>query len=520
MTDNDLSTSTTFPGGGKYLQADYENQYTFTHMYLYGKDGSIDDAEGLQLDFYTVDNQLIETHIVTKEEAELRYFALPSGLDNVDKIRFSKAAPAEIAEVALFGPMNEGQSGQAVIRSSLSDHMDNTVPFAFDNDYSTYWASNTPYNTTVNGKAYIGFELEQPTAVRALKMTQHLYFSNFNVTSVKAQYSNDGANWIDIKTFNNLGNIALLEFPQSVTAKYFRVLANSDTTYPRKYWGVRELEIVGKNDWLPPVPISSGDWSSRPTANAFDDNLGSEWWSLQQKQYTNNAWLGVDFGWEKTIRGMKMTQGQNLNSNILSVKIQSSNDRQNWDDIMITRVYRDTTLKFPEEVKARYFRVLANSDRLNTGTANVSWGIKELAFLENVTLPEAQYFSDLDLTVDNVPEKAFDNDGSTFWQSGQLRAGVNGYAYIAVHYNQPKTFKRLSILQGLKTANNINSIRIQSSNNGQEWNDIITSDIGNASTIDFPTEVTAQYFRVLANASPNGLSYDTRWQVAEVTLIQ
>lgn len=112
---------------------------------------------------------------------------------------------------------------------------------AFDGDTTTYWQSA---QTNISGNAWIGYDFG--VGVSQLVKSVYLYqaVNADAVTSVKIQYSNDSTTWTTVATVSvvpNLNNIDLSS--NTVSARYWRVLANSGVGTSGWSWNVQELQF-------------------------------------------------------------------------------------------------------------------------------------------------------------------------------------------------------------------------------------------------------------------------------------
>ncbi len=119
-----------------------------------------------------------------------------------------------------------------------------------------------------------------------------------------------------------------------------------------------------------------------------------------------------------------------------------------------------------------------------------------------------------------VVANIFDNNsgGSTWWQSAQTGAGVNGVSWCGYHFLTPITPESFTFKQYAADAYYyVTSVKFQYSDDGSSWSDQGTYGLaGGANTVPLTGAVTAHaYWRWLANTGTTGQV----WQVDEAEII-
>jgi len=115
----------------------------------------------------------------------------------------------------------------------------------FDNDPGTGWGS-LQYGNHLSGAAWLGYDFGpgNEKEIRAFTIKQNGGIYN-DLTSVIVQRSNDGSNWISVDTVSLPVSSEVVErnITSSMAARYWRLLANSNTEWNGSSWGVYELEF-------------------------------------------------------------------------------------------------------------------------------------------------------------------------------------------------------------------------------------------------------------------------------------
>lgn len=103
---------------------------------------------------------------------------------------------------------------------------------------------------------------------------------------------------------------------------------------------------------------------------------------------------------------------------------------------------------------------------------------------------------------------------STTWASSQTAGAVTGAAYIGQNFGVATTVGAARIYQFAADGTAITSVKVQYSSNGSSWSDVSGSPftVGDGGNTMLFTPVSAQYWRVLANASNAGV-----WAITELS---
>lgn len=132
-----------------------------------------------------------------------------------------------------------------------------------------------------------------------------------------------------------------------------------------------------------------------------------------------------------------------------------------------------------------------------------------------------QYLSNSYLSVDRLPEFAFDGDISTGWGSAE-NSNQNGVSWIGVECYSKSNVKQIKIHQGssLNSIYYLPSVKLQGSNDGELWVDIQTLTLRNMvwEEIDIVPHEEYRFFRLLANSN-TPTSTASIWIVNELEFI-
>lgn len=149
---------------------------------------------------------------------------------------------------------------------SGGDYSTNVKENAFDGDLNTLWSSSQSGSSRV-GTAYIGYDFGQimdfssPTPIlgrlRREILTKIIYYnsgtSSQNLSSVKLQYSEDGANWFDCCIYSTPttanATVTLNIYNKFPYLRYIRLLANSGNFLSGR-WTVKDIECYGYSSWI------------------------------------------------------------------------------------------------------------------------------------------------------------------------------------------------------------------------------------------------------------------------------
>lgn len=149
------------------------------------------------------------------------------------------------------------------IAISSGDYGSNSKDLAYDNNTTTYWRS--AQTSDIIGVAYIGRDFGTPKKVSHVKVTPY-FSSDFNINSIKAETSQDGIVWTTVATVYTYE----FDLPDYTPARYFRLLANSNSAAGNNSWVVPEIllqELVG----IVPTAVGSNYIDFPVTASSVDD---------------------------------------------------------------------------------------------------------------------------------------------------------------------------------------------------------------------------------------------------------
>ncbi|MBK3495308.1 discoidin domain-containing protein [Viridibacillus sp. YIM B01967] len=129
---------------------------------------------------------------------------------------------------------------------------------AFDDKASTYWKSQE-HGEAVLGKSYIGYDLGSIMNISKVSITQTImdYDKYIGISSIILQCSDDGVNWVSIKTLSLQNTTSAQEFilMNNNPSRFWRLLANAN---PKElfggnyyYWNVSDIKffVLIKGVW-------------------------------------------------------------------------------------------------------------------------------------------------------------------------------------------------------------------------------------------------------------------------------
>lgn len=118
-----------------------------------------------------------------------------------------------------------------------------------------------------------------------------------------------------------------------------------------------------------------------------------------------------------------------------------------------------------------------------------------------------------------TPDKAFDDNVSTFWASSLAVSQSAGAGYIGYQLPSAKAIRRLVVTHGNSPA----SIKVQYSDNGSSWTDVTTYAATSASNmaIDLPDVGSHLYWRLLSNSNTPMAGSDgaSSWGMHEIEML-
>jgi hypothetical protein len=154
----------------------------------------------------------------------------------------------------------------------------------------------------VPGVAYFGQQNVSKMVNKCMYTTSSVV--GYNISSIKAQYSLDGANWIDIVTFNSLNTsssaIITLNIPNyNINVNHsFRLLANSEPLGGGPYaWAITYLSIIS-------IPF---ECMQTNLLSDFSNNTAVDKYNNSIQIIGNPTFSGGKFGGNGTNSGLKIT---------------------------------------------------------------------------------------------------------------------------------------------------------------------------------------------------------------------
>jgi F5/8 type C domain len=191
--------------------------------------------------------------------------------------------------------------------------------------------------------------------------------------------------------------------------------------------------------------------------------------------------------------------------------------------IFITQTQGDAAVAI-EEIEMME-AITGNNDLklLVSGDSGVSWKGSVQGYSSNLCV-NGTAISGGDGT-NYLAANAFNNDLSEtttgMWSSSQTGTSVSGSAWIGYDFgiNNERYIRQITFKNRSQDFRNITSVKIQKSDNNITWTDVLTATLtitpDELQVIEIPTPSSARYWRLLANANPNG-SYT--WSAREIEM--
>lgn len=151
--------------------------------------------------------------------------------------------------------------GTAISGGDHGEPFAHAASLAVDDNSGTHWSSSQ-HSADVRGNAYIGYDFGVAKTIRKIIITQasDVYFNSgppewrtdgvLPITSIKIQYSEDRASWVDITTALLVADTSqqTILLPSYPGGSYLRVLANANPSgggvFNTYSWGVSELQMM------------------------------------------------------------------------------------------------------------------------------------------------------------------------------------------------------------------------------------------------------------------------------------
>lgn len=118
---------------------------------------------------------------------------------------------------------------------------------AFDDSTSTYWGSALT-SGSISGAGYIGYDFGVGVTKAITGFTIKQHHADQAINSVKVQRSDNGSDWTDVETVAITADTSAQtkSFSNSTSARYWRLLANAETTSGS--WEVEEVGLTLSED--------------------------------------------------------------------------------------------------------------------------------------------------------------------------------------------------------------------------------------------------------------------------------
>jgi|SRR5579875_2798389 len=194
---------------------------------------------------------------------------------------------------------NECINGSSIRSSDKSSSF--PISNAFDGDTSTYWYGGESYPS---GVSYIGYDFINPKTISFIYLFQHTSAA-YAVTSVKIQVSNDNITWNTLTTVSVLPGANNIFFNNNTPYRYWRILANSNTSTSGNSWGVAEVSMYEGQNFANmnfTTRLLTGGTSSSDTDNEWDNFIVKSSLGGTITPGDNNVWNWSNiWSWTSTV---------------------------------------------------------------------------------------------------------------------------------------------------------------------------------------------------------------------------
>jgi hypothetical protein len=460
---------------------------------------------------------------------------------------------------------------------SGGDYVSSYASLAFDN----IWDSTHQWQSAQNaanqlGVSYIGYNFGVAKAIRKIRIVNLSTVANI-MSSLKAQYSNNGTVWVDAGTVTISpvsSQDTIVTIPAVGAYQYWRLLANANIVSGTT-WAVLDIEMyealqthyvyltrdangnitVGKsrnkprtvkpisvNNTVPQgyytanlcvggTPISGGDAAANTSkAQAFDNNTDTFWISSQTGAAVNGvAWVGYNFGSPKVIRKVVLSMPA-PNYIADSIKIQASTNGDIWIDQLTVNglsagggggLY---TALIPPNAGYSYWRVLANANTV-TGYGMAAHEIYMMEYVEPITsttqADDTTYSDNLCISgaaisggdYAAINSKEMAFDGNSSIPWASSQTTSNQLGVAYLGYDFGVSRSIRRLTITTASTKIMPSVKVQRSTDNSTWTDVLTASLTGVDTISLPTSTPSRYWRVLANAN-----IASAWDIHEMTM--
>lgn len=393
-----------------------------------------------------------------------------------------------------------------------------------DGNESTYWHSKW----SGSGSSYPHYfiiDMKKQETIDGFKFTLS-GGSDRHMKNIKIEKSNDGQNWTQILQTDAPDESAyMINLPQEETLRYFRLTiynGQTDEIHTRineiDLFSFPEIEeptpgfseIADKKNWSV-LSFSSQASTGEPNGNGFaslviDGDKDTYWHS--QWQYGGSTYphsLVIDMAKQLKVKGFKFTLSGASNRHMKNIKIEKSNDNVNWTQILSTNAPDELeyTLNLDQTEKFRYFRLTI----YNGYTEEIHTRINEIDVLQ---VPIAKDKSNWSVTGfssqaytgepngNGFASLLIDDNEDTYWHSQWQYGGSTYPHFIVIDMGKQEKVSAFEFASNGGTTRNMKNIKIEKSNDGQNWTQVLQTDAPNQakSKIELSSPETFRFFKL------------------------
>lgn len=189
------------------------------------------------------------------------------------------------------------------------------------------------------------------------------------------------------------------------------------------------------------TPISSQDFTTYSASRAFDGNPNSDRRSAETGEGVNGvSWIGYKFNEPKRVEKIYFHQHSG-GSAVESIKIQASNDEENWETILVTDVNpSDQYIEFTNEKKYLMWRLLANSSTIDSSSR---WNVYEIEMYEKI------YINKYVIKKDNQVYSIMQNHE---WFNIEMKSNNNPYPYVITASSEQDSYQAYKAFNSLSSS--------------------------------------------------------------------
>ncbi|MCC8145140.1 MAG: discoidin domain-containing protein [Bacteroidales bacterium] len=414
-----------------------------------------------------------------------------------------------------------------------------------DGNTSTYWHSKW----TGSGSSYphsFVVDMKEQQEVDGFKFTLS-GSSNRHMKNIKIEKSDDGETWTELLHQDAPDETAyMINLPGKDSFRYFKLTiynGHTDEVHTR----INEIDLFSFPEEEEPAPIlpgiadktswkllefSSEAYTGESNGNGFaslliDGDSNTYWHS--QWQYGGASFphfFVIDMNQELPIEAFKFTLSGGSNRHMKNIVIEKSNDKQNWTPILTTDAPDELeyTLNLDQVETFRYFRLTINNGhteevhtRINEIDVIVApqpinksnWSVKEFSSQAYTGEPNGNGFASL----------VIDGDDNSYWHSQWQYGGSSYPHYLVIDMSQQHTINSFEFVVSGTSKRYMKNIKIEKSNNGQRWTELLHTDAPNVSryTLDLPSPKTFRYFKLtIYNGQDDTGSDDVHTRINEI----